>query len=273
MHFTTTVVAAISATSVLALPQTLRPLKNNPIDNSVHVTLASQAEDLAVGVDFQQVQLNKVERRPIVGSRGPFQTVKLDLGKDVTEQNLRCQIIDEQGNPIPLNRGTSIGKLTFAKGNEWTLAKESTVEFIICDPAFAAATNVPPPATAPAAPATPQHGTSVRVDLSGPYGLTSQNEFAQDGLAFEGRVPRVSFGPYDSVELVLGDGKNPLRCQLLDFHGRPIVIQRNKNIDTTFSDADVGPWKLLNAQFQPQATEVKEIVCDPTFVKNPIVIN
>ncbi|KIW22384.1 uncharacterized protein PV07_12274 [Cladophialophora immunda] len=75
-------------------------------------------------------------------------------------------------------------------------------------------------------------------------------------------APAIS-GPFNSIEIRLGEDvqNQELRCQALDNYGYPIVATRGTNIDTTFSDADKGPWTFR------QASYVSEVVCDPTFVK------
>ncbi|OCT48144.1 hypothetical protein CLCR_04337 [Cladophialophora carrionii] len=70
-------------------------------------------------------------------------------------------------------------------------------------------------------------------------------------------------GPFTTIEIALGAGvaNKELRCQALDNYGTPIVGVRGANIDTTFSDADKGPWTFR------QPAHVSEVVCDPAFEK------
>ena len=74
-------------------------------------------------------------------------------------------------------------------------------------------------------------------------------------------APTGSAGPYDSLEIAVGALVDPaLRCQLINGRGKKIVAVRGENIDTTFSDADKGPW-----DFRRRA-KVSNIVCDPCVV-------
>jgi len=76
---------------------------------------------------------------PPVGSSGPFETVELAVGKLVEQQDYRCQILDNYGNPLYVLRG---GKrdITFSDADKgaWTLETPSYVSDIVCNPTFQA---------------------------------------------------------------------------------------------------------------------------------------
>lgn len=75
------------------------------------------------------------------------------------------------------------------------------------------------------------------------------------------KSPVGSSGPFETIEISVGDGANQdLRCQVLDTYGNVVLGKRNANVDTTFSDAGKGPWTFK------EATEISQIICDPAFV-------
>ena len=77
--------------------------------------------------------------------------------------------------------------------------------------------------------------------------------------------PTGSNGPFTSVEINVGALVDPeLRCQLINQRGKKIVATRGDNVDTTFSDADKGPW-----YFNRPGQKVRNVVCDPAFVADP----
>ena len=80
------------------------------------------------------------------------------------------------------------------------------------------------------------------VVLSGDDELATQTVVSNTQIRTETKP--VGFnGPYDTVELNVGALVDPaFRCQVVDKHGRPIVVLRGANRDTTFSDAEKGPW-------------------------------
>lgn len=63
-----------------------------------------------------------------------FNTVSLILGVDVVNQDLRCQILDMELNPIEVLRAGNLDT-TFANGDPWTF-DDVAVSTIICDPEF-----------------------------------------------------------------------------------------------------------------------------------------
>jgi len=69
-------------------------------------------------------------------------------------------------------------------------------------------------------------------------------------------------GAVGKVALKVSSGVDPAyRCQITDENNKPIVITRGKNIDTTFADGNNGAWTIR------KPTTVKNIICDPNFVK------
>lgn len=105
-------------------------------DTDIRVTLTDG--NLATQTAFDKAGLEREIQKP-VGSSGPFNSVELNVGADIQRQDLRCQILDNKGNPITVKRGQNIDT-TFADGNggPWTFLEPSSSEVskIICDPAF-----------------------------------------------------------------------------------------------------------------------------------------
>jgi hypothetical protein len=248
MQYSVFLLSTISAAAgVLAIPT-----GQQSNDTSVVVTLAG-ASELATQTSFQKIQLGQREVQVPVGSSGPFQTVNLSVGKDVPKQNLRCQVLDEERKPIVVLRNPNVD-ITFSDAGKgaWTFRNESLVSAIICDPTFAALGAA---------------ANDITVILSGPDELATQTPFSLAGAEREVQAPVASSGPYNTVELLLGVGvkKQDLRCRVLDMQGNEITVKRNKNIDTTFSDAGKGAWTFLD----PVESEVVAIICDPAFKAAP----
>jgi hypothetical protein len=107
-----------------------------PLDFNIKVTL-SDGDDLISETQFSKI--GNFEVLSPVGSFGPFNTVNLTIGAEVRNQDLRCQIIDDEGHAIELVRGDNEA-FTFADAGagEWTFLDptSSLVEKIICDPLF-----------------------------------------------------------------------------------------------------------------------------------------
>jgi hypothetical protein len=105
-------------------------------DLEIRVTLSDG--NLATQTVFEQAGLELEQKAP-VGSSGPFNTVNLDVGVDVENQALRCQIIDTHGNIIQLLRGDNEDE-TFGDGGNgaWDFLEPASSEVanIICDPNF-----------------------------------------------------------------------------------------------------------------------------------------
>jgi hypothetical protein len=105
-------------------------------DLDIRVTLSDG--NLATQTVFEEAGLEFEQKAP-VGSSGPFNTVNLDIGADVENQALRCQIIDTHGNTIQLARGDNEDE-TFGDGGngawDFLMPASSEVGNIICDPTF-----------------------------------------------------------------------------------------------------------------------------------------
>jgi hypothetical protein len=250
MQFTSILLAALTATGALAAP---RGTRRQQIDNTLTVILQNQAIELGSQTTFDGgVRQTKAP----VGSTGPYQTVELIVGADVANQGHRCQILDENNQPITVIRGGNT-QLTFADGDAglWTLAEESIVSQIICDPTFVLS-------AAPAAPAVDPTDNEIRVLLQNQaIELGVQRVFQDAGrqeLAFGGR------DVFQTIDITVGASvrNQGFRCQVLDLAGVPIVARRGAAIDTTFADANLGAWTFL------QESAVSRIICDPTFVAN-----
>jgi hypothetical protein len=264
MQYSTIFLSALAATGALAAP-TRR--SNNNFDNSVTVILQNQNPEIGSQTQFAEGQR---QAKSPVGSSGPFTTVELSLGLDVKQKGLRCQVLDNNNNPIVVVRGQAVD-ITFADGDlgEWTFQNGATeVNTIICDPAFrqgiASTINNPQDGIAPGQTEDENQDTDIRVTLTD-GNLATQTAFDEAGLEREIQEPVGSSGPFNSVELNVGADvqKQDLRCQILDNNGQPITLQRGQNIDTTFADGNGGPWTFL----EPAFTEVSQIICDPAFVK------
>lgn len=207
------------------------------------------------------------------GTKGPFQTVKLTVGKDVEKQDYRCQVLDKSGNPLIVLRGAN-RDITFSDADKgpWTLeAGSSKVHSIICDPNFVAdnlnASTTPPPATSSSDNSTSSDSAdlSLRVTLTDPATETASQTTLESGDEASTASPIGTSGPFQTVELTVGKDvvNQAYRCQILDVYGNPLIVLRGANRDTTFSDADKGAWTI-----EAGSSKVSEIVCDTTFVAN-----
>lgn len=77
-------------------------VKANPEDFEIRVTLAT--DDLATQTVFKAFE-DRAESAP-TGSRGPFETVDISVGK-MLNPALRCQVIDARGRKIVAVRGAN----------------------------------------------------------------------------------------------------------------------------------------------------------------------
>lgn len=71
-------------------------------DSQVRVILSNPAEELATQTVFDDVSVRT--ELPPVGSSGPFHSVEISVGA-LVNPNLRCQILNRQGQPIVATRG------------------------------------------------------------------------------------------------------------------------------------------------------------------------
>jgi hypothetical protein len=251
MQFTSILLAALTATGALAAP---RGARRQQADNTLTVILENQAIELGSQTTFEG---GVRQQKAPSASAGPFKTVELVVGCDVVNQAHRCQILDERDQPIVVIRGNNTDT-TFADGNAgiWTLAEESFVSQIICDPTF-----VKGAAALPTAPVDPTDN-EIRVILQNQATELGVQRVFQDA----GRQELV-FGGIDrfqTIELSVGEAvrNQGFRCQVLDLAGIPIVARRGAAIDTTFADGGLGAWTFL------QESAVGTIICDPAFVAN-----
>ncbi|KAL8747987.1 MAG: hypothetical protein Q9190_000199 [Brigantiaea leucoxantha] len=235
MQFSSIVLATLASTAALAAPW--KP----SVDNEIRVILSDLGETGAQNV-FPEGK--RASQSP--SQFGPFRTVELQLGKDVQNQDYRCQILDPANKPIVLLRGANTD-ITFGDGDKgaWTFRHESEVRQIICDPTFKKIGS---------------DATEIRVVLSNQGTETGSQTVFAEGSRQEKR-PVGSSGPFETVELRVGAlvEKQDQRCQIVDKAGKPIIVLRGENRDITFADGDKGEWTL------EKESEVSKIVCDPHF--------
>ena len=105
----------------------------------VRVELNNQALELGSQTTFNVKNVGKRQTRRPIGSSGPFQVLELHVGALVRNQDLRCQLVDDNGEPIVVLRGEN-RDVTFSDkdGGPWDFENEGEVSNIICDPAFVA---------------------------------------------------------------------------------------------------------------------------------------
>ena len=259
MQYSTIFLSALFATSALA-----RPARRTTSDNSIIVQL-SGPDELATQTAFDEGY--RQVKRP-VGSNGPYDTVNLSVGKDVEQQDLRCQVINEQNKPIVVLRKKN-REITFsdAKGGPWTFEDgPQNVVAIICDPAFVKG-GAPTATSSPTPTYTPMAQPPINARISGLDEFARNIAFKQGGL-----VRELQFAAGENVnvfQLTLDPAvKNQdLRCQVLDNAGNPITGRRGKNIDTTFSGGVNGPWTFINMKNETINVDTSVVICDPAFVK------
>lgn len=243
MQFSSALLALFVASGALAAPS-----QRSGKDTTITVILQNQATELGTQTTLQS---GFRDTKAPVGSSGPFSTIELKVGKDVVNRDAyRCAIYDKDNKPIVATRGENVD-VTFSDAGkgEWTFKKPSFVSSIICDPTFK---KIGP------------EGKEIRVILQDQATETgSQTVFAENDKT--PKAPVGSSGPYQTIEIQVGAivENQGYRCQALDKHNKPIVAVRGKNVDTTFSDADKGEWTFKHR------SEVKAIICDPTFVAKP----
>jgi hypothetical protein len=238
MQYSIVFLSAMAATGSLAAPQAVE------VTNAIDVLLSSpdlesnSATRFVEGIRDAQLSANK-----FVAS----DTVELRVGPDVEQQNVRCQILDAQDEPILVFRDPNFD-FTFADGNggPWTLVDGAQlVKTIVCDPEF-----VGNPLD-----------LGIKVTLSD-GNLATQTEFEHFGL-LEEKSPVGSSGPFNTVALTLGADVSDqnLRCQIIDDKGDAIELVRGNNEAFTFADGGAGAWTFLD----PASSVVEKIICDPLF--------
>ncbi|PSN65890.1 hypothetical protein BS50DRAFT_574383 [Corynespora cassiicola Philippines] len=259
MQYSAIFLSALAATGVIAAPT--RRQKNSAIIVSLQSSTTGSQTQFNEGI--------RQEKKPIASS-GPFDQVTLLLDETVEQQDLRCQLLDEQRNPIQLRRNNNID-VTFAKGDPWEFVNEdqTSVSSIICDPDFVKGG----PTVESTGSATGD--VSITVQLSD-GNLATQTQFLHGGAVREEQTPIGSSSVFNSVELRLGaDIAEDLRCQILDADMNAILLARGENKDTTFADGDAGKWNFIEkvekgdgpADYAPRESRVSKIICDPEFKK------
>lgn len=241
MHHSTVSIFLLAATGSFASAQA-----SDGAENAISVILQNQAIELGSQTDFAE---GIRETKEPVGSSGPYTTVELSLGADVDQQDLRCQILDDNNVPIILLRGEN-NDTTFADGDGgvWDFQDGALlVSTIICDPEFQKR----------------EQDLAIRITLSD-GNLATQTAFDNAGLELEEKTPAGSSGPFNTVNLDIGADvqDQDLRCQIVDTHGNVIELVRGGNEDFTFGDGGNGAWNFL----EPASSEVGNIICDPAFV-------
>ncbi|KAH0848840.1 hypothetical protein AYO21_08285 [Fonsecaea monophora] len=239
MHSKAIVLSLLAATGAFAAPHSRRNY-----DDKVNVALSDGGETGA------QVNLkSNVRDMAAPALSGPFNSIEIRLGEDVQNKELRCQALDNYGNPIVATRGANIDT-TFSDADKgaWTFRESSYVSEVVCDPSFV---KIDPASDE----------LNLRVILQSQSTETGSQTSLPAGYRAES-APVATSGPFETVELSVGSlvEKQDYRCQILDIHGNPLIVLRGANRDITFSDADKGAWTLETP------SEVSDIVCDPTFV-------
>lgn len=247
MQYSTILLSALAATGALAAPA------RRQVDNSIRVQLSNQAIELGSGTNFEEAQLPETKRP--VGSSGPFDTVLLTLGANVDPQTLRCQVLDDNNDPIVVLRGQNT-EITFADGGagEWTFRDGATiVSSITCDPTFVKGGLIPAPVNA-------DLDLDIRVQLSD-GNLAVQRAFDQAGLIREVQTSPDSQSLFNIVSLSIGADvqDQALRCQILDAQNDVITLLRNGNVATTFAGGEEWTFEV------PEQSQVSTIICDPAF--------
>ncbi|KAF2623589.1 hypothetical protein BU25DRAFT_414328 [Macroventuria anomochaeta] len=255
MQYSTIFLSALFATSALA-----RPARRSASDNSIRVQLSGPGE-LATQTAFEEGW--RQVKRP-QGSSGPYDTVALEVGKDVKQQGLRCQVRNEHNEPIVVLRNGN-RDITFADGDagSWTFESGAQeVVAIICDPTFVKGV-APPAAPAP----TPIAQPPINVRISGLSEFARNIAFKEGGLVRE--IQPAGGADVNTFELTLDPAvkKQDLRCQVLDKAGYPIIGKRGANVDVTFADGGNGPWTFINKKGEHITVDTSAVICDPAFVK------
>lgn len=211
-------------------------------DKSVTISLRGAAADSEV------VFRREPGDRPFAGrpdNNGPFEEVELTLGDDVQNDELRCQVLDQDRNPIVVLRGNNTDN-TFADGDKgaWKFRAPTNVHKVVCSQDFE---KIDPQDDRLAVTVLLQNdSTGITRRLSGVVDNTV--DVAQDEV-------------FDTVTLmVTGELVDPaLRCQLTGEDDKPLVILRGANTDETFADGGKGAWTIRTP------AKVKKVTCNPAF--------
>lgn len=247
MHYSTIAFSLLASTGALAAPLT------SMVDNSIQIVLSSRGDAATnTKVNFFSEDMANTASLGDFGASFEYDTVALQLGKDVVNQDLRCKAVDVAGNDIVVLRGanTDVSFSDAGKG-AWTFLTPTAVGAVICDPTFL---KITPEALA--------EGSTLRVVLSNQQTETGSQTALSSGMREEA-APIGSSGPFETVELRVGKfvQKKDYRCQILDNWGQAIDLTRGNSSSNTFSDAGKGDWTLN------YVSEVSSIICDPNFAK------
>jgi len=248
MYANAIALSLLAATGALAAPATRRSYDSS-YDNTVTVILSDGGETGAQ-VSGLSSTYNSAGTPAI---SGPFSTIEISLGAGVTNADLRCEALDNYGNPIVAVRGANTDT-TFSDADKgpWTFRQPSYVSQVVCDPTFV---KIDPTSDE----------LNLRVILENQSTETGSQTALPAGTLVD--LPPVgSSGPFETVELSVGSlvEKQDYRCQILDNYGNPLIVLRGANRDITFSDADKGAWTLETPSY------VSDIVCNPTFVATKV---
>ncbi|KAJ9614588.1 hypothetical protein H2200_002725 [Cladophialophora chaetospira] len=241
MYANTIALAVLAATGALAAPHFRRYN-----DDTVTVILSDGGENGA-----QVSGLSSTYRAmgtPALS--GPFTSIQISLGADVQNKDLRCQALDNYGNPILGVRSPNVD-ITFSDAGKgpWTFRQPAYISEVVCDPTFV---KIDPT----------DDRLNLRVILENQATETGSQTQLPANTVLVDLPPVGSSGPFETVELSVGAfvEKQDYRCQILDMAGKPLIVLRNGNRDITFSDADKGAWTLETP------SEVSDIVCNQSFV-------
>jgi len=229
MQYTNLILSMLAASGAIAAPQGFR--SNSAID----ISLDDQA--------ILNIPLGQFYSIP---SHKRFSTVTLHLGAEVKNQNLRCQLLRAgEGNFAKILERNGNVDITFAEGTPWTFRFPGAVRGVICKNDFVKADK---------------SRLEMRVVLTKNGQEPSVTVFDADDKKKDQDRPEGSYGPYNEVELDVGDlvEKQDYRCRIFDEKHRPITVTRGDNKGNTFADGNKGKWKF-------EKTLVSQIVCDPSF--------
>ena len=186
--------------------------------------------------------------RPPLQAYSPQPNLLVGAGVPNADQ-IRCQLTDDTGNFVIMNRGENTD-VTFSDAGKgaWSFMNFKNVVSVNCSPDL--------PKAGP-------DDFKLNVRLTDvPMGASEDNRLPAGGTV---SITESSGTLWDTVELIAGSqvpDRETTRCQVLDASGLPLTVLRGTNRDVTFSDAEKGPWT-----FEVGATEVSKIVCDTRFVK------
>jgi hypothetical protein len=253
MQYKTLALAASLASGAFAAPW------NYNTDDSVKVELFQEGAMHPATTTFSERQLPN-SKYPY-GGNGPFSKINVDLGKDVTNKNLRCQVYGSDGKtPLVGRRGENID-ITFSDADKgaWNFTMPEYVSKVICDPAFTAVSKQ----EAKIHVTLVENGESaIGEDIDDPALKAQESRNLGGGTKFQ--TINIDLGSIVKLE------NDALRCAAVDMHNNRFFATRGANLDDTFSDADKNEWTFVKSEHDktPAPAEVAKIICDPTFKAN-----